>query len=41
MSARLLRLFGLLLMLSAAALALSRAPDRPVGSLVARWAPPH
>ena len=40
MSARLLRLFGLLLMLSALAVALSRAPDRPVQSLVARWAPP-
>ena len=40
MSTRLLRLFGLLLMLSALAVALSRAPDRPVQSLVARWAPP-
>lgn len=40
MSARLLRLLGLLLMLSALAVALSRAPDRPVESLVARWAPP-
>jgi pimeloyl-ACP methyl ester carboxylesterase len=39
MSARLLRLFGLLLMLSALAITLSRAPDRPVQSLVARWAP--
>ena len=36
MSARLLRLFGLLLMLSAAAIALSRAPDVPVQALVAR-----
>jgi pimeloyl-ACP methyl ester carboxylesterase len=35
----LLRLFGVLLMLSALALSLSRAPDRPVQSLVARWAP--
>lgn len=40
MSARLLRLFGLLLIFSAIAVALSRAPDRPVQSLVARWAPP-
>lgn len=39
MAPALLRAFGLLLMLSAAALALSRAPDRPVESLVARWAP--
>jgi pimeloyl-ACP methyl ester carboxylesterase len=38
--ARLLRVVGLLLMLSAVALALSRAPDRPVETLVARWAPP-
>jgi pimeloyl-ACP methyl ester carboxylesterase len=34
------RLVGVLLMLSALALSLSRAPDRPVQSLVARWAPP-
>jgi pimeloyl-ACP methyl ester carboxylesterase len=34
------RVIGLLLMASALALALSRAPDRPVQSLVARWAPP-
>lgn len=40
MSARLLRLFGLLMILTAVAVALSRAPDRPVESLVARWAPP-
>jgi pimeloyl-ACP methyl ester carboxylesterase len=40
MSAWLLRLAGLLLLLSAVALALSRAPDRAVESLVARWAPP-
>ena len=40
MSARLLRLFGLLLMLSAAAIALSRAPDVPVLALVARWGLP-
>jgi pimeloyl-ACP methyl ester carboxylesterase len=37
---RLLKLFGLLLMLSALAVPLTRAPDRPVQSLVARWAPP-
>lgn len=36
----LLRIVGVLLMVSAAALALSRAPDRTVESLVARWAPP-
>jgi len=40
MAARLLRVFGLLLMLSAVALSLSRAPDRAVETLVARWAPP-
>lgn len=40
MSAKLLRVVGLLLMLSALAVTLSRAPDRPVQSLVARWAPP-
>jgi pimeloyl-ACP methyl ester carboxylesterase len=34
------RVFGVLLVLSALALALSRAPDRPVQTLVARWAPP-
>lgn len=39
MKSRLLRLFGLLLMLTALAVPLSRAPDRPVQSLVARWAP--
>jgi pimeloyl-ACP methyl ester carboxylesterase len=39
-TAKLLRLFGLLLMLTAVAVTLSRAPDRPVESLVARWAPP-
>ncbi len=33
------RIIGVLLMLSALALALSRAPDRPVQTLVARWAP--
>ncbi|HET9822507.1 MAG TPA: alpha/beta hydrolase [Burkholderiaceae bacterium] len=40
MSHWLARLLGLLLMASALAVALSRAPDRPVESLVARWAPP-
>jgi pimeloyl-ACP methyl ester carboxylesterase len=40
MTARLVKILGVLLMLSAAALALSRAPDRPVQTLVARWAPP-
>lgn len=40
MTGWLLRGLGLLLMLSALALALSRAPDRPVQSLVARWALP-
>jgi pimeloyl-ACP methyl ester carboxylesterase len=34
------RVIGLLMIASALALALSRAPDRPVESLVARWAPP-
>jgi pimeloyl-ACP methyl ester carboxylesterase len=40
MSRWLLRLVGLLLMATALAVALSRAPDRPVQTLVARWAPP-
>ena len=40
MAALLLRAFGVLLVLTALALALSRAPDRSVESLVARWAPP-
>jgi hypothetical protein len=40
LSAWLLRAVGVLLMLTALALAVSRAPDRPVQSLVARWAPP-
>jgi pimeloyl-ACP methyl ester carboxylesterase len=34
------RLFGALLVLSALAFGLSSAPDRPVNTLVARWAPP-
>ncbi len=34
------RLVGLLLIAAAAGFALSRAPDRPVETLVARWAPP-
>jgi pimeloyl-ACP methyl ester carboxylesterase len=37
---KLLRLLGLLLVLSAIALALSRAPELPVEGLVARWALP-
>ncbi len=40
MTDKLLKVFGVLLMLSALGLALSRAPDRPVETLVARWAPP-
>src|SRR5262245_49541637 len=40
MTGWLLRIIGVLLMCSAAALALSRAPDRSVQSLVERWAPP-
>ena len=40
MSRWLLRAVGLLLMATALALAMSRAPDLPVQGLVARWAPP-
>jgi len=40
MKGTLLRAFGILLMLSAMAIPLLRAPDRPVETLVARWAPP-
>ena len=40
MIGRVIRVFGLLLMLTALAIPLVRAPDRPVESLVARWAPP-
>jgi len=40
MKGTLLRVFGILLMLSAMAIPLVRAPDRPVETLVARWAPP-
>ena len=40
MTAWLLRLLGGLLMLSAVALSLSRAPDRPVETLIARWGLP-
>lgn len=36
----LLRIVGVLLMAAALAMALSRAPERSVESLVARWAPP-
>jgi pimeloyl-ACP methyl ester carboxylesterase len=39
MTAWLLRAVGVLLMLTALGVALSRAPDRPVQTLVARWAP--
>ena len=35
-----IRLVGVLLLLTALAASLSRAPDRPVQTLVARWAPP-
>jgi len=35
----LMRAFGVLLVLTALAVAVSRAPDRPVQTLVARWAP--
>jgi pimeloyl-ACP methyl ester carboxylesterase len=34
------RLIGLLLIATALGVSLSRAPDRPVATLVARWAPP-
>ncbi len=40
MSNFLLRAFGVLLLLTTLAVALSRAPDRSAESLVARWAPP-
>ena len=40
MGATLLRIVGVLLMLTAIAVPLSRAPDRAVETLVARWAPP-
>jgi pimeloyl-ACP methyl ester carboxylesterase len=40
MKAFLLRAFGVLLLLSALALGLSRAPDLPLEALVGRWAPP-
>ena len=40
MSAWLIRLAGVLLMVASVGVALSRAPDRPVETLVARWAPP-
>ena len=38
--ATLLRLLGVMIMLTALAFTLARAPDRPVQTLVARWAPP-
>lgn len=40
MSGALIRIFGVLLMLTALAVPLARAPDRDVQTLVARWAPP-
>ena len=40
MTTWLLRILGAMLVLTAVALSLSRAPDRPVQTLVARWAPP-
>jgi pimeloyl-ACP methyl ester carboxylesterase len=40
LSAWIVRTVGVLLMLTAIGLSLSRAPDRPVETLVARWAPP-
>ena len=40
LAAPLVRIFGVLLLLSALAIPLVRAPDRPVETLVARWAPP-
>ena len=40
MSGVLIRIVGVLLLLSALAIPLVRAPDRPVETLVARWAPP-
>ena len=39
LKALLLKLFGALLFLTALAMWMSRAPDWPVESLVARWAP--
>lgn len=40
MTSVLIRVFGVLLMLTALAVPLVRAPDRAVETLVARWAPP-
>ena len=40
MSRWVLRLLGLLLMMTALVLSYARMPDRPVEALVARWAPP-
>jgi len=40
MSGQLIRIFGVLLMLTAFAVPLMRAPDRDVQTLVQRWAPP-
>ena len=40
MTGLVVRLVGVLLILTALVMTLSRAPDRPVETLVARWAPP-
>ena len=40
MAAFFLRAIGVLILLTTLAVAMSRAPDRPVQTLVARWAPP-
>ena len=40
MTGYLVRACGVLLMLTAFAISLARAPDRPVETLIARWAPP-
>jgi pimeloyl-ACP methyl ester carboxylesterase len=40
LSGWLIRFVGILMLLTALVLSLSRAPDRPVETLVARWAPP-
>ena len=40
MKALFVRAIGVLILLTTLAVALSRAPDRPVQTLVARWAPP-
>ncbi len=40
MTGWIVRAIGVLIMLTTLAVAISRAPDRPVDTLVARWAPP-